>query len=99
MHPEMLWGWGGALCSHSTHVSPPICSQLPPPRLQALLGRWRQKVFALLVQLRVQDESQQVQVGAADPHCNPPPHICGGTGAVEGHTRDNKDLVGTMGIS
>ena len=98
MHPEMLWGGGGALCSHSTHVSPPICSQLPPPRLQALLGRWRQKVFALLVQLRVQDESQQVQVGAADPHCNPP-YICGGTGAVEGHTRDNKDLVGTMGIS
>lgn len=35
--------------------------ELPPPRLQALLGRWRQKVFALLVQLRVQDESQQVQ--------------------------------------
>lgn len=28
-----------------------------------------------------------------------PPHICGGMGAVEGHTRDNKDLVGTMGIS
>ncbi|GAB0201562.1 coiled-coil alpha-helical rod protein 1-like [Grus japonensis] len=38
-----------------------------PPRLQALLGRWRQKVFALLVQLRVQEEAQRVlraQVGA-----------------------------------
>ncbi|XP_075594502.1 coiled-coil alpha-helical rod protein 1 isoform X4 [Balearica regulorum gibbericeps] len=38
-----------------------------PPRLQALLGRWREKVFALLVQLRVQEEAQRVlqaQVGA-----------------------------------
>ncbi|KAM6360780.1 coiled-coil alpha-helical rod protein 1 [Pluvialis apricaria] len=45
-------------------------SQVPvavaPPRLQALLGRWREKVFALLVQLRVQEEAQRVlraQVG------------------------------------
>ena len=91
-------GVGGRIVFPQHPRVPPICSQLPPPRLQALLGRWRQKVFALLVQLRVQDESQQVQVGAADPHCNPP-HICGGTGAVEGHTRDNKDLVGTIGIS
>lgn len=40
---------------------------MAPPRLQALLGRWREKVFALLVQLRVQEEVQRVlqaQVGA-----------------------------------
>ncbi|KAM6038480.1 coiled-coil alpha-helical rod protein 1 [Theristicus caerulescens] len=38
-----------------------------PPRLQALLGRWREKVFALLVQLRVQEEAQRAlraQVGS-----------------------------------
>ncbi|XP_026722817.1 coiled-coil alpha-helical rod protein 1-like isoform X1 [Athene cunicularia] len=39
---------------------------MAPPRLQALLGRWREKVFTLLVQLRVQEEVQRVlraQVG------------------------------------
>ncbi|XP_040977865.1 coiled-coil alpha-helical rod protein 1-like [Aquila chrysaetos chrysaetos] len=49
------------------HCPPPGCLwQWPPPRLQALLGRWREKVFALLVQLRVQEEAQRVlqaQVG------------------------------------
>ncbi|XP_075346758.1 coiled-coil alpha-helical rod protein 1 isoform X1 [Mycteria americana] len=30
-----------------------------PPRLHALLGRWREKVFALLVQQRVQEEAQR----------------------------------------
>ncbi|XP_037227975.1 coiled-coil alpha-helical rod protein 1-like isoform X11 [Falco rusticolus] len=37
-----------------------------PSRLQGLLGRWREKVFSLLVQLRVQEEVQRVlraQVG------------------------------------
>ncbi|XP_068265457.1 coiled-coil alpha-helical rod protein 1 [Nyctibius grandis] len=38
-----------------------------PPRLLSLLGCWRQKVFALLVQLRAQEEAQrglQAQVGS-----------------------------------
>ncbi|XP_076216965.1 coiled-coil alpha-helical rod protein 1 [Aptenodytes patagonicus] len=46
---------------------PEVPVAVAPPRLQALLGRWREKVFALLVQLRVQEETQRVlraQVGA-----------------------------------
>ncbi|XP_074936315.1 coiled-coil alpha-helical rod protein 1-like isoform X3 [Phalacrocorax aristotelis] len=46
---------------------PEVPMAVAPPRLQALLGRWREKVFALLVQLRVQEETQRVlqaQVGA-----------------------------------
>ena len=86
------------------HVSsPPLCSQLPPPRLQALLGRWRQKVFALLVQLRVQDENQRVlraQVGPQDPHCVPT-HLWGlgtaGGGGGGGRQRDNGEPVGSEG--
>ncbi|XP_052630908.1 coiled-coil alpha-helical rod protein 1-like [Harpia harpyja] len=45
---------------------PGVPVAVAPPRLQALLGRWREKVFALLVQLRVQEEAQRVlqaQVG------------------------------------
>ncbi|XP_049648652.1 coiled-coil alpha-helical rod protein 1-like [Accipiter gentilis] len=45
---------------------PRVPVAVAPPRLQALLGRWREKVFALLVQLRVQEEAQRVlqaQVG------------------------------------
>ncbi|XP_074990673.1 coiled-coil alpha-helical rod protein 1 [Calonectris borealis] len=46
---------------------PEVPVAVAPPRLQALLGRWREKVFTLLVQLRVQEEAQRVlraQVGA-----------------------------------
>ncbi|XP_064330052.1 coiled-coil alpha-helical rod protein 1-like isoform X3 [Phalacrocorax carbo] len=46
---------------------PEVPMAVAPPRLQALLGCWREKVFALLVQLRVQEETQRVlqaQVGA-----------------------------------
>lgn len=46
---------------------PEVPMAVAPPRLQALLGRWREKVFTLLVQLRVQEEAQRVlqaQVGA-----------------------------------
>ncbi|XP_042649963.1 coiled-coil alpha-helical rod protein 1-like isoform X2 [Tyto alba] len=42
---------------------------MAPPQLQALLGRWREKVFTLLVQLRVQEEAQRVlraQVGTLE---------------------------------
>ncbi|XP_074666513.1 uncharacterized protein LOC141917303 [Strix aluco] len=45
---------------------PGVPVAMAPPRLQALLGRWREKVFTLLVQLRVQEEVQRVlraQVG------------------------------------
>ncbi|XP_074423823.1 coiled-coil alpha-helical rod protein 1 isoform X4 [Larus michahellis] len=50
------------------HELPPpeVPVAVAPPRLQRLLGRWREKVFALLVQLRVQEEAQRVlraQVG------------------------------------
>ncbi|XP_066842890.1 coiled-coil alpha-helical rod protein 1-like isoform X2 [Anser cygnoides] len=46
---------------------PGVPLAVAPPRLQALLGRWRQKVFALLLQLRAQEEAQRglrAQVGA-----------------------------------
>lgn len=76
-----LGAWGGVWVPWDTHASPshPPPPQLPPPevpvavappRLQRLLGRWREKVFALLVQLRVQEEAQRVlraQVGARVP--------------------------------
>lgn len=74
-----LWVFGGGSGCHGTPTPPPLVPQLPPaevpvavapPRLQALLGRWREKVFALLVQLRVQEEAQRVlqaQVGARMP--------------------------------
>ena len=97
------WGRGGGGCFVPTAPcvsSPPLCSQLPPPRLQALLGRWRQKVFALLVQLRVQDENQRVlraQVGPQDPHCVPT-HLWGlGTAGGGGGKRDNGEPVGSEG--
>ncbi|XP_066842895.1 coiled-coil alpha-helical rod protein 1-like isoform X5 [Anser cygnoides] len=38
---------------------PGVPLAVAPPRLQALLGRWRQKVFALLLQLRAQEEAQR----------------------------------------
>ncbi|XP_068521153.1 coiled-coil alpha-helical rod protein 1 isoform X3 [Anas acuta] len=46
---------------------PGVPLAMAPPRLRALLGRWRAKVFALLVQLRAQEEAQRglrAQVGA-----------------------------------
>lgn len=74
------WGWLEALgAGLGAWEHPCLCLsplQLPPatmpvamapPRLRALLGRWRGKVFALLVQLRMQEEAQRglrAQVGA-----------------------------------
>ena len=95
-------GGGGCCVPTAPPVRPPLCSQLPPPRLQALLGRWRQKVFALLVQLRVQDENQRVlraQVGPQDPRCVPT-HLWGlGTAGRGGggRQRDNGEPVGSEG--
>ncbi|XP_061300310.1 coiled-coil alpha-helical rod protein 1-like [Pezoporus flaviventris] len=46
---------------------PGVPLAVAPPRLRLLLGCWREKVFALLVQLRVQEELQRVlsaQVGS-----------------------------------
>ncbi|XP_054039656.1 coiled-coil alpha-helical rod protein 1 [Rissa tridactyla] len=64
------WGApGGAFRGRGGGIgSPPpeVPVAVAPPRLQRLLGRWREKVFALLVQLRVQEEAQRVlraQVG------------------------------------
>ncbi|KAM4643576.1 coiled-coil alpha-helical rod protein 1 [Amazona ochrocephala] len=51
------------------HSCPPpgVPVAVAPPRLRLLLGCWREKVFGLLVQLRVQEELQRAlsaQVGA-----------------------------------